>query len=137
MIRIALSEADVRNGERVKGSVTWQAEGPKTPRRIEVACRWRVEGRGRTREEVVESLEGSGAVIAFDFAVPKEGPLSYDGALLRISWEIAANADLPMARDESAVAPFTVVARPWDPKEWAEPEDEDDDEDVDDKDFES
>jgi len=127
MIRIALSDTTVRNGEHVKGSVTWEAEG-KTPRKIEVACRWRVEGRGRTREEIVASHESHESVIPFDFEIPKEGPLTYHGTLLRIIWEIAANADLPMARDESAVAPFTVVARTWDPKEW---EEEDGDEDGD------
>ena len=136
MIRIALSESKVRNGERVKGTVTWEAEGAKTPRKIEVACRWRVEGRGRTREEIVSSFESHDSVIPFDFEVPKEGPLTYDGTLLRIAWEIAAEADLPMAIDQRAAAPFTVVARPWEPKEWEEP-DEDDEEDVDDKDFES
>src|SRR5256885_9737844 len=29
----------------------------------------------------------------------------------RIIWEVAANADLPMARDEYEAAPFVVVAR--------------------------
>jgi hypothetical protein len=139
MIRIALSGSTVRNGERVKGTVTWEAEGSKTPRKIEVGCRWRVEGRGRTREEIVSSFESHDSVIPFDFEIPKDGPLTYEGTLLRIVWEIAAEADLPMAFDPQVVAPFTVVARPWDPKEWEDDDEDDDDGDepVDDKDFNS
>ena len=128
MIRVALSEHRVRNGERVKGSVT--VEGTKTPRAIEVVCRWRIEGRGRSREEVVGRAESQAMTVPFDFEIPKEGPLTYDGKLLRIIWEVAANADLPMARDESDVAAFTVVARKWDPAEWAESEDDDEEDEV-------
>jgi hypothetical protein len=126
MIRIALSELKVKNGERVKGSVTF--EGPKTPRKIDVVCRWRIEGRGRSREEVVGNVESEAMTVPFDFAIPKEGPLTYDGQLLRIIWEIAADADIAMARDEHEAVAFTVVPRKWDPKEWHEPEDEDDNE---------
>ena len=122
MIRIALSEQKVRNGEHLKGTVTF--EGSKTPRKIEVACRWRIEGRGRSREEVVGSTESQAMTVPFDFEIPKEGPLTYDGKLLRIIWEVAANADLPMARDESDVATFTVVARRWDASEWKEEDDD-------------
>ena len=116
----------MRNGEHVKGSVTF--EGAKTPRKLEVACRWRIEGRGRSREEVVGNAEAQATSMSFDFEIPREGPLSYDGTLLRIIWEVVASADLPMARDERDVAAFTVVARRWDPKEWAEEEDDDEEE---------
>jgi len=130
MIRIALSELKVKNGERVRGNVTF--EGTKTPRKIEVVCRWRVEGRGRSREEVVDRAESQDMTVSFDFAIPKEGPLTYDGQLLRIIWEVWANADLPMARDESDVATFTVVPRKWDPKEWAESDDDEEEEEEED-----
>ena len=130
MIRVALSEQKVRNGEHVKGSVTF--EGTKTPRAIEVVCRWRIEGRGRSREEVVGRAESQAMTVPFDFEIPKEGPLTYDGKLLRVIWEVAANADLPMARDESDVATFTVVARRWDASEWADSGDDEEDGDDDD-----
>jgi hypothetical protein len=123
MIRIALSEQKVKNGERVKGSVTF--EGSKAPRKIEVICRWRIEGKGRSHEEVVDRSESEAMTIPFDFAIPREGPLSYDGQLLRIIWEIAADADIAMAFDEHEAVAFTVVPRKWDPAEWAEPEDDD------------
>ena len=118
MIRIALAEQKLRNGEHLKGNVAF--EGSKTPRKLEVVCRWRIEGKGRSREEVVGNAESQGTVVSFDFEIPKEGPLTYDGKLLRIIWEVAANADLPMARDDNDVATFTVVARRWDASEWAD-----------------
>ena len=129
MIRIVLSASTVKNGERVKGSVTY--EGAKTPRKLEVVCRWRIEGRGRGREEVIGSEESQSTAMPFEFDIPREGPLSYDGQLLRIIWEVAANADLPMALDEHAVEPFTVVARKWDPAEWVVEEEEEEVEDED------
>lgn len=116
MIRIELAEPTVRNGERLKGRVAW--EGSKTPRRIEVVCRWRIEGRGRGREEVIDRAESEATSVPFDFEIPKEGPLTYDGTLLRIIWEVAAEADIPRGRDEEAVTVFTVVARKWNPEEW-------------------
>jgi len=132
MIRIVLSEETVRNGERVKGSVTWQADGSKTPRSIEVVCRWRTEGKGTKRQEIVDTVARenppSEAVIPFDVAIPLYGPLSYDGKLLRVIWEIAVNADLPMARDQHEVKAFSVVPRRWDPKDWEDKLDEDEDE---------
>jgi hypothetical protein len=128
MIRIVLSEQKVRNGEHLRGNVTWRAEGSKTPRKLDVVCRWRIEGKGKSRQEVVGSAGSENPmpemVISFDFEIPIHGPLSYDGKLLRIIWEVFANADLPMARDENDVAAFTVVARRWNPEEWKEPEDE-------------
>lgn len=132
MIQIVLTDDKVRNGERLKGNVTWRAEGSKQPRKIEVACRWRIEGRGKEREEVVGSADMSDVggrtevSIPFEFDIPLYGPLSYDGKLLRIIWEVAADVDLPMARDEHDVKVFTVLPRKWDPAEWEEGEGHDD-----------
>ena len=55
MIRIVLLDSKVRNGEHVKGSATY--EGAKAPRKLEVACRWRIEGKGKAQEELVDSAE--------------------------------------------------------------------------------
>jgi SpoOM protein len=130
MIRIDLSEPKVRNGERLKGSVNWRAEGSKTPRSIEVVCRWRTSGKA-DREHEIEAVRvdspAAETVIPFDFAIPLEGPLSYSGKLIRITWEIAVKVDLPMARDEHDAKPFDVVARRWDPKDWVEPDDDNED----------
>ena len=141
MISVHLSRDKVRNGERLSGTVSWRAEGSKTPRKIEALCRWRTEGSGTKSGEVVcrveqANLEGRNEVtIPVQFDIPREGPLSYDGKVLRIIWEVVANADLPMARDEHDVKTFTVVARKWDAEEWVKSDDEtDEDEDDDEED---
>lgn len=121
MIRIVLLGASAQTGEGLKGTVTWRAES-KAARKIEIVCRWRVEGKGRTREEVVARVEHADpppeATIPFELEIPIWGPLTYDGKLLRITWEVEASADLPMARDERERLAFTVVPRPWSESEW-------------------
>jgi hypothetical protein len=125
MIRIELPER-IANGEHVSGRVTWSAAEGKQARGLQVACGWRIEGKANKREEIVgraaEEDIGSRAEvsIAFDFEISIEGPLSYDGKLFRIVWEVAAIADLVAGRDEEESKPFIVVARPFEPQEWRE-----------------
>lgn len=121
MIRIELTQEEIRNGEELRGTMHWNSDG-KAPRKLEVLCRWRVVGKGRKHEEIID-LEIDVApqtqvTIPFTFEIPHDGPLSYDGKLFRIVWEIVGRADLPMARDQEEVKPFVVRARPYDPEEW-------------------
>jgi hypothetical protein len=133
MIRLDLHTQDVINGEAIRGEMNWSSD--KAQRKLEVFCRWRIESKGRDREEVVD-LEldvapESNVTIPFEFTIPRIGPLSYDGKLFRIVWEIVARADVPFARDLEEVRVFTVRPRPYDPAEWTVEEDEE--EDVDDE----
>jgi hypothetical protein len=129
MIRIDLTQDAVLNGERVRGKAEWNSDG-KEARKLEVLCRWRVEGKGRNHEEIID-LEidvapGPHVTIPFDFQIPLAGPLSYDGNLFRIIWEIVVRADLPLAFDTKEVKLFTVRPRPYVPEEFAGSDDEDD-----------
>jgi len=132
MIRIDLAQDEIRNGEHLRGRAQWNSEG-KDARKLEVLCRWRVEGKGSKHEEIID-LEIDVApepqvTIPFDFEIPLVGPLSYDGTLFRIVWEIVVRADLPLARDQEEAKTFTVRPRPYDPKEFADvQEDEEADE---------
>lgn len=132
MIRLELEQDAVVNGDHLRGNAEWTTEG-KQPRKFEVICRWRVEGKGRKYEEVVD-LEldvspGAHASLPFDFEIPMVGPLSYDGKLFRIVWEIVARADLPLAFDEEQTKPFTVRPRPYVAEDFEDVEE--DEEDVD------
>lgn len=51
--------------------------------------------------------------IPFRFQIPAEGPLSYQGKLFAIGWEIFARADLPFAVDETTAASFVVGPALW------------------------
>ncbi len=128
MIRIELAADSILNGDHVRGQAHWNSDG-KEARKLEVLCRWRVEGKGRRREEIVD-LEidvapGARVTIPFDFEIPLLGPLSYDGKLFRIVWEIVVRADLPRALDQEEAKSFTVRPRPYDPEEFARLDEED------------
>ena len=130
MIRLELSQESVHNGEHVTGHAAWSSSGGKEPRNVHVICRWRIEGKARRKEEVIDKASG-GHDVTFNFKIPRDGPVSYDGKLFRIVWEIVARADIPFALDEEEVKSFSVRPRPWNEKEWRE-EEEDDDEEEDD-----
>jgi hypothetical protein len=134
VIRVELSQEKVRNGDSLTGRVVWTASGKKQPRKIEAICRWRIEGKGRRKETIVDQeldlgVESRSEVsVPFDFTIPLYGPLSYDGKLLRVVWEVVGRADLPFAIDEVETKPFTVVARPWNPEDWKEMDEENEEE---------
>ena len=127
MIRIELAQERVRNGDRVSGRAVWSARG-EFARTMEVVCGWRVEGRAGRRESIIGRVDAdagsrSEIVLPFEFEIPMAGPLSYDGKLFRITWEVDAGA----GRDVESKT-FAVVARRWEPKDWMEDETDDDDE---------
>lgn len=143
MITIEIRNDKVHPGDRIAGRVTWNDSGGKHPRKIEVACRWRVEGRRAKHKTEVDSVvennteSRSQVVINFDFAVPADSPLTYSGKLFSFVWEIVATADLPWAIDETVAKVFTVVPAVWTNDEYMkilEMNDEDEDEDYDDED---
>lgn len=139
MIGVRLTSAEVQTGEVVTGEAVWNSEGDKKPRRLEVVCRWRIEGKVKNEEEVgraeeVEIGARSQAAVRFEFRIPFYGPLTYDGRLFRVVWEIIARADIAFARDEVDTKVFTVKPCPWDPETWSE---DDLDEDFDDEDLEA
>ena len=134
MIRVEFSQEKVRNGDSLTGRVVWTASGKKQPRKIEAICRWRIEGKGRRKETIVDQELGldvgsrTEVSVPFDFTIPLPGPLSYDGKLFRVIWEIVGRADLPFAIDEVETKVFTVVPRPWNPDDWKELDEENEEE---------
>jgi len=131
-IRIELEKDSVLNGESVRGRAEW-VSGGKEPRKIEVVCRWRIAGKGNRHKELVdtkveENIASRNQIsIPFDFQLPLS-PLSYEGELFSIIWEIVATADLPFAFDEEESKTFTVRPRPYDREEFEKIEDGDYDE---------
>lgn len=105
------------------GSVTGRVELPGVEgtdpsveriREVRVLLRYRTEGRGDT-----DSWEGSaqafsvgvdGALTAsFNLSVPHDAPVSYDGSLLRLIWEVEARTDLRMRIDKKTTELIVVV----------------------------
>ncbi len=119
MIRVHLSQKEVRVGDTLSGRAEWNSDRGKEPRKILVQLRWRLSGKGTSQEqsvcEVVEAEIGgrSQLTIPFAFDVPFFGPLTYSGTLFSVAWEVAARVDLPLAIDEKDSQPVTVRPAIW------------------------
>lgn len=83
-------------------------------RAVRLTLRMRTEGRGSedrtdyvTEEIPVDEFGMASAKI--DLIVPSNAPISYDGSLIRVLWQIEARTDVALARDQFSVAPVLVV----------------------------
>lgn len=117
MIDIELSEDVVRVGEAVQGVVTWPGV-EKQPKQVTATLRWYTEGRGnQDRAEVdtvTQRLEGPTAGLSsltFSLTVPSDGPVNYDGMMIRLRWEVNVELDIPWGRDVDAQAEVWVLPR--------------------------
>lgn len=94
-------------GAAVRGRVSIHAPDATKTRRMTAELAWRTEGRGDTDRGTAASVtlhEGdlhAGATLARDIelAVPEDGPLTYDGHLIRIMWAVVVRIDIPWGRD--------------------------------------
>jgi len=133
MIRIQMPSEQVEVGSSLKGQVTWTPEKESKPRGLRVTLGWRTEGRGNKKEGTCDETErtdiapGSTVTLPFEFHVPIEGPVSYDGKLMKIIWEIMVRADLPFARDEIEKKEIRVVPGLYRPENHADDDDDFDD----------
>jgi hypothetical protein len=118
MIDIQLDHDAVTLGNTVRGRVSFTPSKEVKPRKIQVFLGWRTEGRGSTaKDTLVTGTHESGPVSAgetvtvpFEFRIPDDVPVSFDGRLIRMIWEIGVQVDLPWAFDEKSAAVFTVAA---------------------------
>ena len=123
MIRIELKQTELRVGETLTGRVVWNADGGKQPRKIDVSVRWIMSGKGERRETVVDQTSEADVASKAQIVMPLSveiplGPLTYDGKLFKIAWEVWARADLPFAIDQTESAPFTVRPAIWSPEQF-------------------
>ncbi len=92
------------------------SSGPGKIRAVRVSLRWYTEGRGDTDSNTVMTVElpvdefgmTSGRV---ELGVPGNGPISYDGSLIRVRWEISAQTDIKLGFDQLSTAEVLVVPR--------------------------
>jgi len=116
VIEIDLVTDVVECGDTVAAVARWAPE-EKPPRGIDVELTYHTEGRGDTDRKVVararhDVTEGeSGGELPVELTVPLEGPITYDGRLIRVIWSVTASLDMRMARDPSASHPLTVFPR--------------------------
>lgn len=116
---VRIDTPEVPAGGQVSGEVSFDVPDSKLEkaRKVTLVCRARVHGSGNGEE-----IHGGAVVIhqgpipvgsRFPFAgpVPAQGPCSFDGRYVKISWEILVELDVPFAFDPKAVGHFKVVPR--------------------------
>lgn len=111
LMRLELDSDVTECGDVVTGTARW---GPLDfdPRRVIAELRYWTEGRGDQDSNVVSDAafdaepEGQGR---FELVVPASGPMSFDGSLIRVLWEVRLRFDRSMRSDPSTSAPLTVL----------------------------
>jgi len=117
MISVTLSEDVVRLGEDVRGTASWAGQS-RQPKAATATLRWYTEGRGnQDREEVAtveQQLDGPSAglsTFAFSLRMPVDAPVTYDGMMIRLRWEVNVELDIPWGRNEHEQAELWVLPR--------------------------
>lgn len=106
-------------GHRFSGRLIRQADADgvtttSKARAVRLVLRMYTEGRGDVDRSEISSctfdLEPHGGLSAsFSLSVPATSPISYDGTLMRIKYEIEARVDLKLARDDKYARQVLVV----------------------------
>ncbi len=103
-------------GGQFVGQLTYSANPDKadTVRGLRVVLRYFTEGRGDTNSNDVwvipVDVDSFGnATERFHIPVPPDGPISYDGRLIRLRWEVRATVDLARRRDYHSTVPVMIL----------------------------
>ncbi|MEL7034584.1 MAG: hypothetical protein AAFO04_03035 [Cyanobacteria bacterium J06592_8] len=94
MLTIQLQEDLLEVNQLLSGRFYWT--GDKTPKQINLTVSWRTQGRGTVDSETIYSNSFT-ELTASDFSckLPALGPISYDGQILRVIWEVSVEAIFP------------------------------------------
>lgn len=120
MITITLDQTTpIAVGGYVSGRAVWMPNAGQKARAVKMAVRWRTEGRGTmnkgevwtTNLPLTAGMPLAPVTIPFNVTLPPDGPVSYNGNLIRIIWEVRMEIDEPLKKDEFAAVPFVVIPR--------------------------
>lgn len=112
-LRLHLDSAVAECGDRFTGTIEWGALDIE-PSAVRVQLRWWTEGRGdkdgavSSRIELPGAPEGSGR---FELTVPPNGPITFDGRLMRVRWVVELVLDHTLRPDPDVEEPVTVLPR--------------------------
>ncbi|NJN74045.1 MAG: hypothetical protein HC799_15150 [Limnothrix sp. RL_2_0] len=104
MIDIQLDDQQFCWGDTLSGQFIWQSDNPdKIPKSADVLMNWFTEGRGTGDRQTVEKqplspqklLDFQTRPFPFSFTIPREVPMTYDGYLFRLMWELEVKIVFP------------------------------------------
>jgi hypothetical protein len=109
----------LRVGEQLQGKALVTPTADMKVNSVEVQLMWKAHGRGSANEGIVakattpdKELRADREVsIPFDFQVPVDAPVSYDGEYVKISWFLRTYLDIPWAIDDEESFPLLVLPR--------------------------
>jgi hypothetical protein len=120
MIDLRLQQDQVMVGEMLQGSLAFYPDSPKTVKEAIVSIGWHTEGRGSQDEAKVQEMvfdathfSGGSGMVPFQFQIPAAGPVSIEGQLIRVIWQVSVKLDLAgmFAKDLKQQQPFRVLPR--------------------------
>jgi hypothetical protein len=118
---LTLANTSTELGGRFRGQVVRTGElddradtSRSRVRGVRARLQYRTEGRGTTNgasvDEVTLAADEFGRVnSAFELVVPAQAPISYDGLLIRLIWEIEAVVDIRSRIDTTQRYPVLVL----------------------------
>jgi hypothetical protein len=112
MINIQLKDTVIEVGQTLSGNCIWKGE--KIPREVTLKVGWRTEGRGTVDSETIYTNAFSGTnSFSFSCKLPGLGPVSYDGEILRIIWEVTTESKFPQLfnKPEKNSCQFRVIPK--------------------------
>lgn len=121
MIDIQLEQQTIAAGESLSGTVIWQSDRNEIPKSATISIGWSTEGRGTRDRKTVNKLSldpnqfaaAQGDAIPFSLDIPDAGPITYNGNLIRVIWELKILIDMPglFAHNDKQKWPFRVISR--------------------------
>lgn len=114
MIYITVDDSVVELGKSVSGQISWQSnKSLQKPPTVKVL--WHVEGRGNKKKQTVAMQElgklSTGSVISFCLDLPGTAPVSFDGKLFRVIWEVLVEIPGGLLGGTTQATPIQVVPK--------------------------
>jgi len=119
---LPLAEAEQKKnaayvGGQLTGKVRLKSQEDINCRGLTVELGWHTDGKGdkdrqavvKETKDLMEIFAGQEIEMPFSLAVPEQGPISYKGKLLSITWTLRAVIDIPGRPDISAEEEITVL----------------------------
>lgn len=114
MIDITVDNSVVELGKSVSGQISWQSN-KSSQKPLTVKVIWHVEGRGNKKKQTVAMSElgklSSGNVIPFCLDLPNTAPVSFDGKLFRVIWEVLVEIPGGLLGGTTQTTPIQVVPK--------------------------